>query len=110
MTDQKTSWMTIKPEEVKEKIIELAKQGLPPEKIGLMLRDQHGIPRAKLLGVKIKKTLIEAKLWNNPETVNIANKTEFLNKHVLVHKHDYKGKRTLVRRNAQLNILRRIQK
>ena len=52
---EKADWTKFKPVEVEKIIVDLARQGIAPEKIGLILRDQHGIPKAKLLGIKIKE-------------------------------------------------------
>ncbi len=107
MTEQKASWVTAKPEEVKAKIIDLAKQGMPPERIGLVLRDQHGIPKAKLLGIKIGAVLKEANLL--PDTENLVNekKMDKLNKHLAKNKHDYTAKRSLIKQSARHNFLKK---
>ncbi len=106
MTETKASWVTAKPEEVKEKILELAKQGMPAEKIGLVLRDQHGIPKAKLLGIKISKVLRAANIEVNSELVNNQKKIENLGKHAVKNKHDYKAQRSLVKHSAKNKILK----
>lgn len=105
MTETKSSWVTAKPAEIRSKIVELAKQGMAPEKIGLVLRDQHGIPKAKLLGLKISKVLKEEKLWNDYEKANLEKKIEKLTKHSTKNSHDYKSIRVLVKKSAQLNTL-----
>ncbi|MEM2110650.1 MAG: 30S ribosomal protein S15 [Candidatus Bathyarchaeia archaeon] len=38
------SWCRYQPEEVEALVIKLAKDGNPPSKIGVILRDQYGIP------------------------------------------------------------------
>ncbi len=106
MTETKASWVTAKPEEVKAKIIELAKQGTPPEKIGLVLRDQHGIPKAKLLGIKLSTVLKEAKLWQDSEAKNNEKKIDVLNKHIEKNKHDYTAQRSLIKQAAKHNFLK----
>ncbi len=100
MTETKASWVTTKPEEIKKKILELAEQGLTAEKIGLVLRDQHGIPKVKLLGMKISKVLKENNKWSDPQMINMENKIEKLTKHSAKHKHDYKASRVLVKNVA----------
>ena len=104
-TEQKASWVTAKPEDVKAKIIDLAKQGMTSEKIGLVLRDQHGIPKAKLLGVRIKAVLLEAGLWQDGEHRALSGKVDRLSKHVAKHKHDYKGGRSLVKNAVRVKRL-----
>jgi small subunit ribosomal protein S15 len=47
-------WSGAKKAEVKEIILKMAKEGAPPTKIGLALRDQHAIPNAKaVLGMGV---------------------------------------------------------
>ncbi|MBC7119337.1 MAG: 30S ribosomal protein S15, partial [Methanobacteriaceae archaeon] len=40
----KPDWVEYSNEEIEELIIKLYKEGNPPSKIGIILRDQHGIP------------------------------------------------------------------
>ena len=37
-------WVTLTPSAVSDIITKLAKKGLSPSQIGVLLRDQHGIP------------------------------------------------------------------
>ncbi len=106
MTETKTSWITTKPEEIKEKIIKLAKQGMAADKIGLVLRDQDGIPKTKLLNIKIGKVLKEASLWSNPEKSALERKTDRLIKHHEKHKHDYNAQRSIAKNRSALNKLK----
>lgn len=101
MSEMKSSWVNMKPEEVETKVVELAKKGIPAQRIGLILRDEHGIPKAKLLGLKIKKILIKAKLWTDPETTSLKNKIEGLEKHAAKNKHDYSALRSLSKHSAK---------
>jgi len=100
---EKADWTKIKPAEVEKIIVDLATQGVPPEKIGLILRDQHGIPKSKLLGVKISKVLIKHKLDANSEQKNFVKKVERLNKHSAKNKHDYTAMRKAVMYSAIIN-------
>ena len=102
-TEQKARWVTSKPEDVRKQIIELAKQGMPAERIGLALRDQHSIPKAKLLGIRIKQVLEEAKIWQDSEHAALGKKVDILVKHSEKHKHDYSAKRSLLKNAAHLN-------
>lgn len=100
MTEAKASWVTAKPEDIKKQIIELAKQGMTSEKIGLVLRDQHGIPKARVIGIKIGKVLREANVWVDSENEGRAKKIETSSKHAATHKHDYTSIRSLTRTKA----------
>lgn len=41
------SWLKTSPEEVVEQITKLARKGLSPSQIGVILRDSHGIPQVR---------------------------------------------------------------
>jgi len=57
------SWCKYGPEEVEAFIIKLAKDGVPSSKIGVILRDQYGIPLVKpLTGKSITKILKDSDL------------------------------------------------
>lgn len=104
---EKAEWVKLSPEEVESKILELAKQGLSTEKIGLVLRDQHGIPKVKLFGKKISKVLKEKKFTANNEESRLSGKIGKLQRHHEKNKHDYPAKHSLVRNTAQLTKLQR---
>jgi small subunit ribosomal protein S15 len=56
-------WCSYSDDEVKEIIRKLAKEGMGPTKIGLILRDEHGIPSAKpFVGMTIGQFLEAEKL------------------------------------------------
>ncbi len=100
---EKADWTKIKPAEIEKIIVDLARQGIAPEKIGLILRDQHGIPKAKLLGVRIGKILSKNKLSVDSENKNISVKIEGLKKHSEKNKHDYTAIRKAVMYSAIIN-------
>ncbi len=51
-------WLTVSPKEIEELVIKLYKQGKSTSEIGIVLRDQHGVPSVKLAtGDKITKIL-----------------------------------------------------
>ena len=93
---EKAVLSTFKPEEIKVKIIELARKGIPAEKIGLVLRDQEGIPSVKTAGIKIKQVLQQEGLWKEISPV-YEKKLENLKKHSEKNKHDYTAQRSLVK-------------
>lgn len=107
MADQQSGWVKTTPVEIEKKVIDLAKQGISPEKIGLKLRDEQGIPKVKVLGLQIKKILKENNLWEDPEIKNIEKKLELLGKHSKTNIHDYKAKRSIVKYNSRLNKLKK---
>lgn len=52
------SWSKATPEDVSDQIFKLAKRGLSPSQIGVILRDSHGVPQVKYVtGNKILRIL-----------------------------------------------------
>src|ERR1043165_768956 len=52
------SWLKTTPDDVREQIFKLAKKGLTPSQIGVILRDSHGIAQVKsVTGSKILRIL-----------------------------------------------------
>lgn len=47
--------------EVEELVVKLAKDGVPPSKIGLILRDQHAVPSVKGATGKSVKQILDAR-------------------------------------------------
>tara|TARA_Y100000310_G_C20577304_1_gene761090 strand:+ start:731 stop:1153 length:423 start_codon:yes stop_codon:yes gene_type:complete len=95
----------ITPKEIESKVVELGKTGIPAEKIGLILRDQHGIPKAKIYGKKISQILKENNLPTDSELKNVKNKIENLKKHFTEHKHDYTAQRKITQYSSKIKKL-----
>lgn len=98
MTEEKPSkpeWVKMKPAEVEKLVVELYKAGNSTAKIGLVLRDQHGIPKAKLVGKKITNILKEAKITVSSQKEEMQKKMDKLEKHITSNKHDHGAKRSL---------------
>jgi small subunit ribosomal protein S13e len=52
------SWSKATPEEVCDQIFKLARRGLSPSQIGVVLRDSHGVPQVKgVTGNKVLRIL-----------------------------------------------------
>lgn len=94
----KPSWMTMKLADVEKIVVELAKKGESPAKIGLILRDTHGIPKSKLVGKKITQILREHKISYGDDKNSVEKKTEKLKGHIGKNKHDYTASRALTKK------------
>jgi len=94
---KKTDGVKMKPAELEKIVAELYKQGETIAKIGLILRDKYGIPKAKLLGKKIKEILEGAKVQIRSEAEIIQKKLDSLKKHIEKNKHDQPAKKKLVK-------------
>jgi small subunit ribosomal protein S15 len=91
-------WVRYKPFEVEKIILKLAKAGKSSTEIGLLLRDQYGIPNVKLLvGKSINKILKEAGMRPKlPEDLrNLIQRAVNLRKHLKVHRKDVHSRRGL---------------
>ena len=82
----------MKEEDLKKIIAELSKTGKQPAEIGLILRDQYGIPTTKLYGKKLSKYLKELNLPTNTELQNIEKKLTKLKEHLKTNITDRKAK------------------
>jgi ribosomal protein S15P/S13E len=104
---EKAEWAKLKPSEVENLIVENGKKGLSPERIGLVLRDSHGIPKTKLYGLKIGQVLAKHKITTETLEGRLNKKIAKLEKHSVKHKHDYTSKRKAVMYAARV---RKMQK
>jgi len=101
-------WVKYTPEEVEELVVKLAREGHPPSMIGLILRDQYGIPLVKrITGKKILKILRERGLAPKiPEDLTNLIKTAInIRKHLEKHRKDLTAKRNLQRVESKIHRL-----
>lgn len=103
-TLKKPVWLKYTETEVKEIILKLIEKQpeLTAEKIGLILRDNYGIPQARIYGIKISKVLNEAGKYESPDLKNLTKKVENLEKHLATNKGDKKTGRSLIISKAKL--------
>ena len=91
-------WVRYKKAEIEKLVSNLAKEGNSSAKIGLILRDQFGIPSVKLMVDKtIKQIMKENNLYQKyPEDLfNLLKKAVNLRGHLAKSKKDYTSKRNL---------------
>lgn len=98
MAETKPDWVKIKPAELEEIIIDLHKKGESPAKIGMIIRDKHGVPKARLLGKRITQILKKANLEVKPSKEIIIQRIKTLENHLSSHKHDQTARRSLNKR------------
>lgn len=92
-------WLRFTPEEIEALIIELAKKGYGPSMIGVILRDQYGIPLVKpILGKKVTEVLAEHNLLEGiPEDLMfLIKKAVNLRRHLEEHPKDLHAKKGLI--------------
>lgn len=84
-------------DDIEKTIVDLAKQGIPPAKIGLILKKEHGIPKAKLLGKKISKILKDNNIEFEDDLDSVNKKIKKIEEHFKTNKQDQRAKREIVR-------------
>lgn len=103
-------WINQTPEEIENKIIELAKQGLSSAMIGTTLRDTYGIPSTKLI-IKQKITEIMKREGVYPEFPedfrNLVRRALALRRHLDGHPKDLHSRYGLQKLESKI---RRLQK
>ncbi len=101
-------WVQYSPEEVELLIVELAKKGYPPSMIGVILRDQYGIPLVKsVLGVKLRHVLEKygIKLTIPEDLYNLIRRAVNLRRHLEEHPKDKHSKRGLIEIESKIHRL-----
>ncbi|MEM1685537.1 MAG: 30S ribosomal protein S15 [Acidilobaceae archaeon] len=96
---QPPTWLEFTPEEIELIIEELARKGYKPSMIGVILRDQFGIPLVKpILGKSITQVLEEKGLAPKiPEDLlNLLKKAVNIRRHLEEHPKDMFAKRGLI--------------
>ena len=91
-------WLRFEPEDIEALIVELARKGYGPSMIGVILRDQYGIPLVKpVLGKKITQVLEEHGLVEEiPEDLmNLLKRAVNLRRHLEEHPKDLHSSRGL---------------
>ncbi len=92
------SWVELKPQEAVEAIVNLANAGHSASEIGMLLRDQYGVPNVKALaGKSVSRILAGQKLLPEvPEDLmNLIRKSVNLRRHLERNKKDFSAKRGL---------------
>ncbi len=98
MSEKKPDWISMKPAEMEKIVVDLGKAGESPSKIGIILRDKHGIPKSKLLGKKVSQIMIEANIPITSEKEKIQSEVKKLEVHIAKNKHDYTSKKSLAKK------------
>jgi small subunit ribosomal protein S13e len=107
------SWLKITPSEVVDQVCKLAKKGLTPSQIGVILRDSHGIGQVKYVtGNKILRILRAQGLAPEiPEDLyHLIKKAVNVRKHLERHRKDTDAKFRLILIEARIHRLARYYK
>jgi len=102
----KLTWVKMKEPELKKLITELSKKHSPSQ-IGLVLRDQYGIPTTKVFGKKLKAYMKELGIERNEDLENAEKKVGKIKEHLKDNITDRSAKHKLQHAQSRLNITRK---
>jgi ribosomal protein S15P/S13E len=103
---EKPTWIKMKEPELKKIIAELAKKNSPSQ-IGLILRDQYGIPTTNVFGKKLKAYLKELGIERNEDLENAEKKVNKMKEHLKNNITDRNSKHRLQKAQSRLNTIRK---
>jgi small subunit ribosomal protein S15 len=106
-------WVKATPDEVESTILDLAKKGSPQSQIGVLLRDQYGVPLARqVVGKKVGKIMSDRGAASAiPEDVfNLIKHSGAIRAHLEEHPKDMSSKRGLQLLEAKINRLAKYYK
>jgi len=103
---EKPLWVKMKEPELKKLILELSEKNSPSQ-IGLILRDQYGIPTTKIFGQKLKAYLKELGIEKNEDLENAEKKVDKLKEHLKNNITDRKAKHKLQKAQSRMDIVRK---
>lgn len=113
VTRRSPSWCRYTSEEVEALVVKLAREGNPPSKIGVILRDQYGIPLVKpIVGKGITEILKDNNMAPSiPEDLEmLLRKASRLHAHLERNRGDKHNKRALQIVEAKIHRLSRYYK
>lgn len=103
---KKPTWIKMEEPELKKTILELSEK-YAPSQIGIILRDQYGIPTTKVFGKKLKAYLEELGIERNEDLENAENKVTALKEHLKNNVTDRSAKHKLQHAQSRLNITKK---
>ena len=104
------SWVQISASDLTEQIVKMAKRGQSPSQIGVILRDQYGIPQVKgVTGSKILRILkVQGVAPQLPEDLyHLIKKAVNVRKHIEKFRADRDGKFRLILIESRIHRLAR---
>lgn len=110
---ERPEWLTQAPEQVEELVASLYRRGYPPSMIGVILRDQYGIPSVRAVtGKKLVRILSEGGLAPEvPEDLaSLIRRAMRVRRHLEEHPKDYDSKRGLILIESKIRRLARYYK
>merc|ERR1739843_7091 len=107
------SWLKMRKEECEEHIVKLAKKGISPSQIGVILRDQHGVAQVKYVTTNKILRILKAKSLapDLPEDLyHLIKKAVSIRKHLEKNRKDKNSKFRLILVESRIHRLSRYYK
>lgn len=105
--------LDMSPSDIELLVVELAKKGYTPSMIGIILRDQFGIPLVKqVIGKKIEEILERhgIKIIVPEDLFNLMKRAVNLRRHLEEHPKDYHSQRGLIEIESRIHRLAKYYK
>ena len=103
---QKPSWVKLSESDLLKVIEELSKK-YAPSQIGIILRDQYGVPTTKVFGKKLKVYLKELGIERNEDLENLEKKVIRMKEHLKSNLTDKKAKHMIQGAQSKFDVSRR---
>lgn len=106
-------WQGLSKKEIKDKVLQLSREGHSAASIGLILRDQHGVPSVRLAtGQRVAQILAEGGITPKlpDEMQNLIKKALRINEHLQEKRKDLHNKRALTLTESKIRSLARYYK
>lgn len=100
----KPAWLKLSEEEMEKIILDLSSK-YSPAQIGLILRDQYGVPTTKVYGKKLCEYLEKAGKNVKPELENAKKKFDTIKEHLESNKQDKRSKHKFQKAQSHLNAM-----
>ena len=89
-------WLIYDKGEGEKLIIKMAKEGKASSQIGIILRDQYGVPDSRVFGLRVRRVIEAQTKKEVPEDLyNLMKKAVLLHRHMSENKKDNKAKHGL---------------
>ncbi len=101
-------WTSMKKAEIEEAVLKMAREGVPTAKIGLIMRDQHGVPNLRAqLGVTLREFLRKEKAAGEypDDLLNLIRKAVRMSEHIKGSKNDVHNKVKLLHVESKIHRL-----
>lgn len=102
----KPAWLKMSEEEL-VKVITTLSEKYQPAQIGLILRDQYGVPTTKVYGKKLGDYLAQIGKTENHELKNVEKKVEKIVEHLKKNITDKRSKHHLQKSASKLNAMKK---